>query len=113
MNKKSNNLDSLVKLSESLPNNDLEDLLENHKYNKGDIYMHEIAEQHSKNIQMNINRMSGMPCVKNTRISVSLIVSCLKDGLSIEDIMENYKLNKEQIKGALDYVQDLLDRPYM
>ena len=35
MNKKPNNLDSFVKLSESLPNGDLEDLLENQKYNYG------------------------------------------------------------------------------
>ena len=81
--------------------------------NKGNIYLNEIADQHNNDIWMDIERMSGMPCIYGTRIPVSLIISCLKDGLSIENIAEDYKLTKNQIIAALNYVEDILDRPYM
>lgn len=117
MNEEPNNLDDFFKLLESLPDDDPEDKLgkfiENQKYDKGNIYMYRIAEQHSNDIWMNINRMSGMPCIKGTRIPISLIVSCLKDGLSIENIMEDYKLSRQQVESVLDYVIDVLDKPYM
>ncbi|MFC0903755.1 DUF433 domain-containing protein [Clostridium sp. MT-14] len=82
------------------------------KNDKGNIYLNEIVEKH-KNIWIDIKRMSGMPCIKGTRIPVSLIVSCLKDGLTIGNIMKDYKLSRQQVTSVLDYVIDILDRPYM
>lgn len=53
--------------------------------------------------------MSGVPIIKNTRISVSLIIACLRDTMSIGEICQEYNLTFCQVTGALDYVIDILD----
>ena len=53
-----------------------------------------------------------MPTVKNTRIPVSLIVACLKDEMTFQEICEEYKLTEEDIEKAMEYVIEILDVPY-
>ena len=50
--------------------------------------------------------------IKDTRIPVSLIVACLKDGMDIGEICEEYNLNSEDIDKAMEYVIEILDVPY-
>ena len=50
----------------------------------------------------------GKPCIKGTRIMVWIIVSCLANGDSIEDILEAYPgLKREDIQAALAYAAEM------
>jgi uncharacterized protein (DUF433 family) len=51
----------------------------------------------------------GEPCIRGTRIPVSVIVSSLADGISEEELLEQYpQLTREDIRAALAYVAELL-----
>jgi len=44
----------------------------------------------------------GEPCIKGTRIPVSMIVGSVADGMSFDEIIEAYpQLKKESIQAAL------------
>lgn len=63
-------------------------------------------------IQIDEKRLNGMPVIKNTRIPISLIIACLKDEMTFQEICEEYKLTQEDIIKSLEYVMDILDTPY-
>ena len=52
----------------------------------------------------------GKPVIKGTRIPVKLILELLSNGWSIDDIKEEYDLSEEQIKAAIKYVENLLEK---
>ena len=53
---------------------------------------------------------SGDPCVKGTRIPVSLILGYLAAGTTAESIIAEYPdLTREQIAACLDYARDLAE----
>ena len=64
------------------------------------------------NIQIDEKKLGGMPTIKNTRIPVSLIIACLKDEMTFQEICEEYKLAPEDIEAAMEYVIEILDAPY-
>jgi uncharacterized protein (DUF433 family) len=46
----------------------------------------------------------GKPCIKGTRITVSDILQWLSEGISVEEILDDYPLLKEQhIRAALAF----------
>ena len=46
----------------------------------------------------------GKPCIRGTRIWVSLILGFLADNMSFEEILENYpQLTKEDIQAVIAY----------
>ena len=48
--------------------------------------------------------LGGKPVIRDTRISVSLILSLLADGMTIEDILQEYShLKREDILAAIKY----------
>ncbi|HHT9109268.1 MAG TPA: DUF433 domain-containing protein [Candidatus Wunengus sp. YC63] len=48
--------------------------------------------------------LNGKPIVKDTRISVGLILQCLASGMSKEDILRGYPtLTREGLEAALDF----------
>ena len=50
----------------------------------------------------------GRPCVKGTRIMVSVVLDNLAAGLSAEEIMESYpSLSREGIQAAIAYAAEL------
>lgn len=50
----------------------------------------------------------GEPCIKGTRIPVSMIVGGIANGMSVDNIIEEYpQLNKESIQAALSYESDM------
>lgn len=76
-------------------------------------------EQYFKNtakkfaqIQIDEKKLRGMPVIKDTRIPVSLIIACLKDEMTFQEICEEYKLTQEHIEKAMEYVIEVLDIPY-
>lgn len=48
--------------------------------------------------------MHGQACIKGTRLPVSVVLGCLADGMSVEQILEQYpSLDPEAIHAALAY----------
>jgi len=59
----------------------------------------------NKRIIVDPEVMAGKPIIKGTRIPVDLIVRLMAQGLTIQEILEDYpRLTKEDIKAALEYV---------
>ena len=50
----------------------------------------------------------GKPVIEGTRTPVDLIVGKIAGGMTIEDLMEEYGLTREQVQGALKYAAHLV-----
>ncbi len=69
--------------------------------------MEELADR----ITIDPEIMVGKPVIKGTRITVQLIVQLLANGMTEAEILEDYPdLKKEDIKAALLYASECLDR---
>ena len=56
----------------------------------------------------------GKPCVRGTRIWVSLLLDFLADGMSIEAILAEYpQLNKEDVLAAIAYGAEMARERYV
>ncbi|HYG61550.1 MAG TPA: DUF433 domain-containing protein [Thermoanaerobaculia bacterium] len=51
---------------------------------------------------------SGQPVIRRTRVPVSLVVGKLAGGMSFEELMEEYALERQDILAALSYTARLL-----
>ena len=59
---------------------------------------------HLDRISINPSICFGQPCIKGTRIWVSLVLDLLADGLSEREILDEYpQLKREDIFAALAY----------
>ena len=66
-------------------------------------------ENRIQRIEINPNVMVGKPIIKGTRIPVDLIIKLLAQGMTQEEILEDYpNLEKEDIRAALEYVAKIL-----
>jgi uncharacterized protein (DUF433 family) len=62
-----------------------------------------------KHISIDPEIHHGEPCIKGTRIPVSMIVGSVADGMSFDAIMDSYpQLKKESIQAALAYAADIV-----
>ena len=53
----------------------------------------------------------GDPCIKGTRVTVSVIIGSLADGDSIDQILTSYpQLGKEDIRAALQFAAEAVNR---
>jgi len=67
-----------------------------------------------KRIRINPNICGGKPCIKGTRIWVSLIVDNIASGIRDEEILAAYpSLKKEDIHAALAYAAELTHERYI
>ena len=48
----------------------------------------------------------GIPVIKGTRIPVDLVLSALAGGMSIEEVMKEYDLQKEDILAAIAFAAE-------
>ena len=80
-------------------------------YQEIEQYFKKVAKKFTQ-IQVDEKKLSGMPVIKNTRIPVSLIIACLKDEMTFQEICEEYKLTEKDIETAMEYVIEILDVPY-
>jgi len=65
-------------------------------------------------ISIDPNVCHGKPCIKGTRIWVSLIVDNLAAGSSEEEILEAYpSLNREDIRAALAFAAEMARERYV
>jgi uncharacterized protein (DUF433 family) len=54
----------------------------------------------------------GEPCIKGTRIPVAIIVGSLADGMTPEEVIEQYpQLDRDDIETAMAYAADAARRP--
>jgi len=49
----------------------------------------------------------GKPCIRGTRVMVSVIIDNLAAGESYESIIQNYNIEEEDIQAALHYAAEL------
>jgi uncharacterized protein (DUF433 family) len=62
-----------------------------------------------KHISVDSEIHHGEPCIKGTRVPVSMIVGSVADGMSFDAIMDSYpQLKKESIQAALAYAADIV-----
>ena len=62
-------------------------------------------------ITFNPNVLGGKPVIKGTRIFVDFILELLSSGMSIEEIIKEYKhLKREDVLSALEYASQALKR---
>lgn len=74
-------------------------------------YLERIAGK-SGCIECDSKKMGGAPVIKGTRMPVSLITSCLKDGMSLDGICEEYGVRPQYAKMAIEYMFEAVDEPY-
>ena len=52
----------------------------------------------------------GKPCIKGTRIMVSVVLALVEEGLSFEEIIDEYpELTPEDIKAAIYYARLIVE----
>lgn len=54
-------------------------------------------------------KVSGVWVFKGTRTPVSIVFENLQDGLTMEELMEQYPLTREQIAAALEFAAHSLE----
>ncbi|ARF70729.1 hypothetical protein B7C51_24980 (plasmid) [Paenibacillus larvae subsp. pulvifaciens] len=74
-------------------------------------YFKSIADNYP-DVSMNAEIISGMPVIKGSRIPISLIISCLSDGMNIDEICSEYNLKVDEVRNSLEFVIEVIDRPF-
>lgn len=55
-------------------------------------------------ITVNPNRMRGLPCIRDTRVTVSAVLGQLAAGASVDDLLADYPyLERDDVLAALEY----------
>ena len=63
----------------------------------------------NERIVINPAIMTGKPVMNGTRIPVDMIVRLLAQGMTLQEILEDYpQLKKDDIKTALEYLADMI-----
>ena len=66
-----------------------------------------------KRISVDPNVCFGKPCIRGTRIWVSLLLDFLASGMSVEDILAEYpQLTEEDIRAAIAYGAEMSRERY-
>ncbi len=53
--------------------------------------------------------MAGKPVIKGTRLPVQQILRLLSQGISIDEIIQDYDINKEDVFACLLYATEMLE----
>ena len=65
-------------------------------------------------IIVNPNVSFGNPCIKGTRIWVSLVLDLMANGMSVDDIIKEYpQLTKDDIFAAIAYAAEMSRERYV
>lgn len=68
-------------------------------------------KKNGKRIMSNLNILGGKPVIKGTRISVSLILNLLSNGMTIEKITEEYPhLKEDDVCAAIEYAEGIINK---
>ena len=61
-------------------------------------------------ITFNSNIMGGRACIRDTRVTVSLILNLVSNGMTAKDIVQDYPyLEEEDVRQSLQYAAWLAD----
>lgn len=52
----------------------------------------------------------GKPIIKGTRLPVVAIIGGMAGGMSIEEVCREYEVGEEDVRAALDYAAELIDK---
>ncbi len=67
--------------------------------------------EYQDRITIDPNIMLGKPIIKDTRITVELILKKLSEGITIDELIQNYSsLSKEDILSAFSYTADVISK---
>jgi uncharacterized protein (DUF433 family) len=67
-----------------------------------------------KHISVDPNICFGKPCIRGTRIWVSLILDFLASGITIDELIEEYpQLTQESIRAAIAYGAEMSRERYV
>ncbi|MBI2338171.1 DUF433 domain-containing protein [Candidatus Daviesbacteria bacterium] len=65
----------------------------------------------NKYITQNPKILGGKPIIKNTRMSVEVILESLAGGMSMEEMLKEYPfLKKEHLQAAIDYAAKIVSK---
>ncbi len=64
-------------------------------------------------ISVNPNVCHGKPCIKGTRVMVSVVLADVASGEPFESIMSGYHIEREDIQAALFFAADLAQDRYL
>ncbi len=65
-------------------------------------------------ISINPSVCFGKPCIRGTRIWVSLILDFLADGMSIEELLAEYpQLSEEDVRASIAYGAEMARERYV
>jgi uncharacterized protein (DUF433 family) len=71
-------------------------------------------EELLKRIWIDPERCGGKPCIRGTRIWVSLVLSFLSDGETVAEILQNYpELKEEDIRACMAYGAEMAHQHYV
>ena len=56
-------------------------------------------------------KVSGAWVFKNTRTPVSIVFENLEDGMTIDEVLEQFPVTQDQIKAVLEFAARSLDAP--
>ena len=56
-------------------------------------------------------KVSGAWVFKGTRTPVSVVFENLEDGMTIDEVMEQFPVSREQVKAVLEFAARSLDAP--
>lgn len=77
------------------------------KYAKMSLSKIDKGQMMSTTVTIKSSKRSGKPCIRNLRITVYDILAMLAEGMSYDEILEDFpKLTKEDILAALAYAAD-------
>jgi uncharacterized protein (DUF433 family) len=63
-----------------------------------------------RNVEIDVARCGGQPVVSGTRIRVAAILTCYRQGMGVEEIVQQYAgLRPADVHDALAYAYDHLD----
>lgn len=66
--------------------------------------MHSLCGMTSERISVDPGRMGGLPTIRDTRVTVSMIVGQLAGGRTIDDVLADYPyLERDDIVAAAEY----------
>ena len=66
------------------------------------------AAHWSRRIRVDPGVLGGKPVVRGTRIAVELVLECLGEGMSMDDICADYGIRPADVRAAASYAHAVL-----
>ena len=57
------------------------------------------------------DKVSGAWVIKDTRMSVAIVFENLEDGMTIDEVLEQFPVTREQVRAVLEFAARSLDAP--